>query len=917
MANNLTDAQKAALAELNELSREKNKISLEELEREREKIKMYEAKNRSLTDTMTLMTRGIEISKNEIRVIEQQLAVLEDLFVAEGGIVGVLKDKENAAREQIDLNIKLTDELQKLTKGTKEYEEKYAALVKTQELGVELAEEIFAIEKIKEANLEKMIDLLKEDLEVKEALIEVEEQRVDNLIQVESRTQDLISSTTGINESWKQGFVGQLAQAHSLGQLNTALATSYETTKRTITPANVFGTLMEKVAQNTMAVAFAQDNARASMMQSTGAGIEYAKVIRDVDMANNSFGVSAADAGSAVEALYRHYTEFDYVSGAAKEELASTVALMDRLGVSTSSTSSALQNANKVLGMAAGESTRMTRELLALAGSGLTASQAIEGFNSALPVLARYGKQAVAEFALLAKSSRALGIDISALLSTMGQFDTFEGAATAAGKLNAILGGDLINSMDMMTASEGERVRMMIKGIEQSGKSWDSMNKFEKMALANAAGISDLAEASKLFGQSLSAYDSAVSKQNALAGSQEELEKRAKAALSVKEKMVAVMESFAIAVGPLVTALNWMIDLYLDLNDIIRKSTDGLIGLGGILAIVAGGYTLISKWLKIKSFLTAADTKLTLSQAGAALKAAFAKKAQAGAQEGLNNSMDKQGPAAAKSVGPLLAMGAAVMMIGAGIGLAAWGISSMIASLEGLSTGALITAGIITSVLILAFVGLAIAIVTLGAASAVSFKFVLALGAGILMIGAGIALAAVGMGFLVRSLASLVDSATSLVEVLTPVKIFAISTALLSLAAVSYPLIGAAFGFGIFATSLGIMAGALSIIDVSSLVELNKLLMNIQGLDAEKTVQFKAVMQDMSDMFKSADSATSRSRTSRVEKINQAFAASSGSSGGSGHPTIEIPISFNIDGDTFEKKVVRVVNGRVNILGAG
>lgn len=910
MAKDITESQKAALVELNKLSQEKNKLSKEEIEREKEKIKLYEDQNKSITDVVAIKTRQIELFKKEAQMLEGQIFQMENLASA----------MEKNSQEQIEqiVNVaKLTEELNKLKEGSKKYVKVEEEIADVRKRGEDLKLENLRLSKLETLAKGGLIDLLKEDLKLKEQQIELEEDRIDNLVQTESKTQDLITATTGINESWKQGLVGQLAQAHSLGQLNTALATAYETTKRTITPANVFGTLMSKVAESTVAVAFAQDNARASMMQSTGAGIEYAKVIRDVDMANNSFGVSAADAGKSVEALYRHYTEFDYVSGAAKQELASTVALMDKLGVSTDTTSSALQNANKVLGMAVGESTRMTRELLALAGSGLTASQAIEGFNSALPVLARYGKQAVAEFALLAKSSRALGIDINALLSTMGQFDTFEGAATAAGRLNAILGGDLINSMDMMTASEGERVRMMIKGIEQSGKSWDSMNKFEKMALANAAGISDLAEASKLFGQSLSAYDSAVSKQNALAGSQEELEKRAQAALSVKEKMVAVMESFAIAIGPVIGALNWMVDLYLKANDAIRKAFDGLIGLGTILAAVAGSYLLISKWLKIKAFLTAADTKLTLSNAGAALKDAFAKKTQAGAQEGLNNSMNKAGPAAAKSVGPMLAMGAAVLMIGAGIGLAAWGISSMIASLEGLSTGALITAGIITSVLILAFVGLAIAIVTLGAASAVSFKFVLALGAGLLLVGAGIALAAAGMGYLVQSLASLVDSATSLVEVLTPVKIFAISSALLSLAAVSYPLMGAALGFGIFATSLGIMAGALSVIDISSLVELNKLLMNIQGLDAEKTVQFKAVMQDMSDMFKSADGATSRARGSRVERINQAFAASSGSTGGSSNQAIEIPISFNIDGETFEKKVISVVNGRVNIRGAG
>ena len=81
-------------------------------------------------------------------------------------------------------------------------------------------------------------------------------------------------------------------------------------------------------------------------------------------------------------------------------------------------------------------------------------------------------------------------------------FDTFEGAAQKAGGLNAILGGDFLNATEMLNASEEERVVLMKEAMEASGKSWDSMDKFEKKAIASQLGLKDAAEAENLFGKS-------------------------------------------------------------------------------------------------------------------------------------------------------------------------------------------------------------------------------------------------------------------------------------------------------------------------------------------------------------------------------------------------------------------------------
>ena len=63
------------------------------------------------------------------------------------------------------------------------------------------------------------------------------------------------------------------------------------------------------------------------------------------------------------------------------------------------------------------------------------------------------------------------------LMSVTKQFDTFEGAAQSAGKLNAILGGGVVNSMDLLNATEEERVRESRKNLIKSFESVNSLPK--------------------------------------------------------------------------------------------------------------------------------------------------------------------------------------------------------------------------------------------------------------------------------------------------------------------------------------------------------------------------------------------------------------------------------------------------------
>ena len=184
-------------------------------------------------------------------------------------------------------------------------------------------------------------------------------------------------------------------------------------------------------------------------------------------------------------------------------------------------------------------------------------------FAASAPKLAAYGKKAEGVFRKLAAQSKATGAEMSSLLNVAGKFDTFKDAAGTTAQLNALLGTQL-NSVDMLTASEGERIEMMKQSIESSGKSWDSMDRFERKALAGAVGMTDLAEAGKIFGTSLEDMEDAEAAADPALTAQEKLNEAMKKGTSMQEHWKAMLEGImsklSSAVMPLVMEfMNWLV----------------------------------------------------------------------------------------------------------------------------------------------------------------------------------------------------------------------------------------------------------------------------------------------------------------------------------------------------------------------
>jgi hypothetical protein len=366
---------------------------------------------------------------------------------------------------------------------------------------------------------------------------------------------------------------------------------------RNVVSGDLFAKMLLKLVSNSLEFALATDKANAAFKAATGAGNEYAGVISDAGKNFLTYGMGAEDAGRATESLFSNFRNFTNLSAAEQTTIANTTMILEKFGVSSAQTGQILDQATKSLYMNTQEAEALTRQAATLAISiGKPIKEIASDLASAGPKLAFYGKQMFDVFAQLERQSKATGLSVDSLLGLVGEkFDTFEGAGQAVGRLNAILGGPYLNSIDMLNATEADRLEMIKEAIDAGGVQFDQLNKFEQKAFASALGT-DV----DTLRRSLNNLDPEVQLQ---ALRQEQLAKRAGDARDIMSKLKDAINSLVIAFEPFVTKLSESINKF---SDFIQKVNQGkasingtTIGVGKLMA----GLAALAFGLKAIGFL--------------------------------------------------------------------------------------------------------------------------------------------------------------------------------------------------------------------------------------------------------------------------------------------------------------------------
>ena len=358
-----------------------------------------------------------------------------------------------------------------------------------------------------------------------------------------------------------KGLTNQLTNAFKgTDTLGTAMQTAS-------TGFGIFNKILLKVVGNTFNFGVSLDKAVASFKQATGAGNEYNSVIGSVAAEYAVYGISAEDAGAATGALFSQFRDFTNLSETQAKSVLKTVTALEKLGLGAETSAQILNTATKALYMNTTESTQLLREMEAVAAAtGKPISEIGADFAAASPKLAFYGKEMLGVFRELEMQSKSTGLSMDQLLGLVGEkFDTFEGAGQAVGRLNAILGGPYLNSIDMLNASEADRLEMIQKSLDASGLVFDDLNKFEQKTFASAIGT-DVDTLRK----SLNSLDPAVEAQ---ALKEEELAKKAADARDIMTKLSDALNGLVVNVEPLVS---WMSKLINKFSGWMKVASDWL-----------------------------------------------------------------------------------------------------------------------------------------------------------------------------------------------------------------------------------------------------------------------------------------------------------------------------------------------------
>jgi len=257
--------------------------------------------------------------------------------------------------------------------------------------------------------------------------------------------------------------------------------------------------------------------------------VAYRGIMREI-------GLDGKDLGLSMQAITKHISGLrtglhSLGDREVMSRVANLVAGMAKYGVTTEASTKNIDLFMRALKQTPAMAMESTKRLDGLAVSlGIDVNQAIADFNTSAKTLIQYGDRSIDVFAGMAAQAQATGISLANLDKFAQKFDTFDGAANAAGKLNAILGGTHLSVMELVHADPAEKFELIKEAVADAGVAFEDMDRRQRLVIANALDM-DVESAARLFG-SQEDFQMAGEGMDTAATKQDEMEERIKKAIS-------------------------------------------------------------------------------------------------------------------------------------------------------------------------------------------------------------------------------------------------------------------------------------------------------------------------------------------------------------------------------------------------
>jgi hypothetical protein len=306
-----------------------------------------------------------------------------------------------------------------------------------------------------------------------------------------------LAAVREITDEYEKQESGFSKLKDSVGKFTKRVGEAYRGIKQMSTALNTMAKDFAEFDANVLTLdsakkaGFNLDQLSVELKKSTGLGGDFVKRIQEIDKDMAGFGMTSEDTKQTFVGLFNSVSDFSRLTKDTQTDLTQTAFKFTKLGISVEDTSKILELGTKTLGMST-EGTMELQESLAQTAIaiGVSPQRMVQGFATAAPRLAAHGRNMEKVFKGLALQSKATGLSIEGLIGIAQGFDTFESAAQKTAQLNAMFGTQL-NSVQLLNATEEERIDLIKQSLAATGKSVDQHGRFEVKSLAQILGTDD------------------------------------------------------------------------------------------------------------------------------------------------------------------------------------------------------------------------------------------------------------------------------------------------------------------------------------------------------------------------------------------------------------------------------------------
>ena len=301
-------------------------------------------------------------------------------------------------------------------------------------------------------------------------------------------------------------------------------------------------------------------------------------------------GASLEEVSEALGSVANNVSAFNQNNKQLNVSLATTITKLRRVGVDANTSATRIDFFNRALGMTLERSADVAVEIAMMGQTiGRTTNQMMKDFEGFSKRFVLFGGTAMRTFKEMSALAKATGLEVAKLVNVSEKFDTFEGAADHVAKLNSILGTNL-STLQMINMEDSKRIDMIRRQVRASVGQFSSLNKYQKLYIAQAMGLSEVEDAQRLLNMSTAEYNKYLRGQNEQSASKN-LDAMSKTLNTLGDEMRIVGQQILVGLEP----------LFHELNIVLQESMPYLQALGKFLRVTLSNAFIMTGFV-IKAF---------------------------------------------------------------------------------------------------------------------------------------------------------------------------------------------------------------------------------------------------------------------------------------------------------------------------